>query len=340
MALSWTQALLEAAYRRGWLVRSVQGKVTFLLDQGLHIEQALLGTGLLTMSQYADLVQEQFGYTLQRLDQDAWTLAATSMPLPEGAAAAIDEQKVSAVLVSDPWIWKESAWFKRASNVLPVFRSDILRWLRHKEPVDFAMSAWWEALSQHEVTEARLLVHEGKGEVWLGSGTYPDPELALSREEVPALQAWLEVGFPQTAWTTTRIAGAESDIVEMVHTSRHHPLAGMTLWQTFLQEPKGVLAILSPDAWLERALQHLPDGGNHATLFTSAQLVRIRPLNDQDREAAHHAALTGCPLCWIEDAPSDHTWMRTLAQAGVPVHVIRSRQTAHGATWEAYTISL
>lgn len=340
MNQAWAQALLEAAYRRGWLVRSVQDKVLFLVGQGLHPEQALLGTGLLTMSQYADLVQEQFGYTLQRLDQDAWTLAVTGTSLPEEVAAGIDEQKVSALFVSDPWRWKEAAWFTRASNIVPVFRSDLLRWLRKSETVDFAMSAWWETLSRHEVHEARLLVHEGRGEVWLGSGAYPDPELRLSREEVPALQAWLEAGYPQIEWKTKRLPGVESDMIEMVHTQKHHPLTRMMGWQAFLQEPRGVLAVLSPDAWLEQALEHLPNAGNHATLFTSTQLVRVRPQSEQDREAAHHAALSGCPLCWIEDAPNDHAWMRSLAQAGIPVHVIRSRQTAHGATWEAYTISL
>lgn len=340
MTSSWTRAILEAAYRRGWLLRSVQSKVTFLLERGLHLEQALLGTGLLTMTQYAELVNELFGITLERLDQDRWTLAATTGELPEGVEAAINEDKKPALLVSDAWEWTDASWMKKGSAIIPVFRSDVLRWKRRIEPVDFAVSVWWEALTRHQATEARLSLEQGKGEVWLGADAHAEVDLELAREEVPALQAWFEAGYPTQEWVSKRIPGLESDTVEMVHKTNDHPLNHVHTWQAFLRESKGVMVCLSADAWLEQKLEHLLEARDHATLLAATGLVRVRPQSEQDREAAWHAALSGCALCWMEDAPHEHGWMRRLAQAGVPVRVVRSRPTAQGSTWEAYTISV
>ena len=340
MSPSWTNTILEAAYQRGWLLRSVQAKVLFLLERGLHLEQALLGTGLLTMTQYAELVQEGFQISIERLDLDRWTVAVSAQALPDGVCAAIDEHNKPALLVSDAWQWKHSAWFKSATQIVPVFRSDLLRWKRRTEPVDFAVSDWWEALSRHQATEARVSLEQGKGEVWIGSDARALPDLELSREEIPAVQTWFEAGFPSAEWTVRRLPGVESDTLEMVHTSNPHPLQKIALWKTFLQKPNGVLLFLAPDAWLEQKIQHLAEPADHASLLAATSLVRIRPQTDADREAASHAAMAGCPLCWIEEVAHEYAWIRTLAQAGVPVHVIRSRQTPHGSSWEAYTMTL
>lgn len=340
MISSWTNAILEAAYRRGWLLRSVQAKVAFLLERGLHIEQALLGTGLLTMMQYAEIVEELFQIKLERLDQDSLTLAVTAGRVPDGVEAALNEEKKPVMLVSDAWLWTEEAWYKKAPAVIPVFRSDLLRWKRRTEPVDFAVSVWFEALSRHQATEARLSLEQGKGEVWLGADAHAEPDLELVREEVPALQAWFEAGYPRKEWEVKRIPGVESDTIEMVHKTNDHPLSQMQTWQAFLRRPKGVLVCLSPDAWLEQKLEHLNEVREHAELLAATELVRVRPQTEQDREAAWHAALSGCPLCWIEDAPREHGWMRTLADAGVPVLVVRSRSTEHGGVWEAYSLHL
>ncbi|MDQ5919814.1 MAG: hypothetical protein QG668_541, partial [Patescibacteria group bacterium] len=52
-SLAPVKRLLEAAYTRGWLTSDAREKSVFLLEQGLHPEQVLIGTGLLTPSRYS-----------------------------------------------------------------------------------------------------------------------------------------------------------------------------------------------------------------------------------------------------------------------------------------------
>lgn len=338
MSRAWTETILEAAYQRGWLLRSVQEKLRFLIEGGLHVEQALLGTGLLTVSQYVELIQGAFGLTLGRLDQDRFTRAASKAELPDGVERATDEDGKAFLLVSDGWRWQDERWFKDKAPKLFVLRSDILRWKRTAGPVDLAVSPWWEALSKHRATEARIALERGKGEVWIGADAKASPGLELDREELPALQAWFEAGYPQREWRAKRLPGTESDVLEATHLANAHPLERLNVWRAFLSRPQGVMVCVAPDAWLEREIEHLPEPQAHAEHWTIGSLVRVRPQTEHDREVAWHAALSGAAICWIEDVPQELDWMRSLAQAGISVHVVRSRHTPHGTAWEGYRV--
>ncbi len=333
-------ALSDAAYRRGWLLRATEQKARFLIEQGLHPEQVLLGTGLLTLSQYAELVKAVFGLTLERLDQDRWSLRGVSGELPEGVEAAVSEEGEAGWLVSDPWEDVVSVWRTSVSGPMCfVFRSDLLRWRRRPEPTDFAVSAWWRTWQGVRATEARICVEQGVGHVWVGPDAEPAPMLALVKEEVPALQTWFEAGFPCQAWKGTRISGVEGDLLEVVAHEAAHPLARLVGWQEFLRQPRGVLLCLAPDAWLEARLASVQEVAQAQHLFEREDLQRIHPRDPQGRELASQAALAGISFCWIEDAPEETGWIRPLAQAGVPVLVVRRRETLHGSAWEAYHLS-
>lgn len=333
-------ALSDAAYRRGWLLRATERKVRFLIERGIHPEQALLGTGLLTLSQYVELVEGAFGLTLERLDQDRWSARGVSGELPEGVEAAVSEEGEAGWLVSDPWEDAVSVWRRTVSGPMYfVFRSDLLRWRRRSEPTDFAVSAWWRMWQGVGITEARICVEQGAGHVWVGPDAEPASTLALAKEEVPALQTWFEAGFPRQAWKGTRILGVEGDLLEVVAHEAAHPLARLAGWQEFLRKPRGILVCLAPDAWLEARLAAVPEVADPHHLFAHELLRRIHPRDPQGRELASQAALAGVSFCWMEDAPEETAWIRPLAQAGVPVLVVRRRETLHGSAWEAYHLS-
>ncbi len=339
-ALAPRFALADAAYRRGWLLHATEQKVRFLLERGLHPEQALLGTGLLTLSRYAELAEELFQVALRRLDQDRWVARAVTGELPEGVAAARSEEGEDVWFVSDPWEPAVEAWRKAVSEpVLPVFRSDLLRWRRRAEPTDFAVSAWWQAWRVPGATEARICLERGMGHVWIGPDAEAAPDLTVSQEEVPALQTWFEAGYPSQDWRAKRVPGIESDLLEVVAHEAPHPVARLAGWQSYLKKPHGVLLCLAPDAWLEARLMPVPEVSDGHELLLETDLRRIRPRDERAREAAAQAALAGIAFCWIEDAPQETAWIRPLAQAGVPVTVIRRRETLHGSAWEAYHLS-
>ncbi len=333
-------ALTDAAYRRGWLLRATEQKARFLLEQGLHTEQVLLGTGLLTLSQYAELVEERFQVRLGRLDQDRWSARAIADAVPEGIAAVTSEDGETAWLVSDAWEPAVAAWRKTVTEPMhAVFHSDLLRWRRRVGPTDFAVSAWWRAWQAQGATEARICLERGTGHVWVGPDAEAVPGLSVSKEELPALQAWFEAGYPSQDGRVKRLPGVESDLLQVVLHEAPHPLARLVGWQAYLKEPRGILLCLAPDAWLEARLTPVPEVSGGHELFTEAELRRIHPRDERAREAAAQAALAGIAFCWVEDAPQETAWIRPLAQAGVPITVVRRRETLHGSAWEAYHLS-
>ncbi len=339
-ALAPRFALTDAAYRRGWLLRATEQKARFLLEQGLHPEQVLLGTGLLTLAQYAELVEERFQVRLERVDQDRWTARAVAGAIPDGVAAATSEDGEPGWLVSDPWEPAIAHWRKAITEpVFPVFRSDLLRWSRQATPTDFAVSAWWRAWQARAATEARICLERGVGHVWVGPDAEPAADLTVSKEELPALQAWFEAGYPSRAGRVSRIPGVESDLLQVVMHEAPHPLARLVGWQAYLKEPRGVLLCLAPDAWLEARLTPVPEVSNGHELLAEAELRRVHPRDERTREAAAQAALAGVAFCWVEDAPEETAWIRPLAQAGVPITIVRRRETLHGSAWEAYHVS-
>lgn len=331
--------LLEAAYRRGWLRRSAQEKAAFLLEQGLHIEQVLLGMGLLTPSQYGELVAECFSVRLERLDQDRWLARGVDGTLPATVAAAQSEDEAAVWLIADAWEEPMQSGTERKEPAVYVLFSDLLRWRRRPEPTDFAVSDWWRAWRVAAATEARICVEQGAGMVWVGPDAEPATALSLAKEEVPALQTWFEVGYPQQAWQAKRIPGLEGDLLEVVARHEVHPVARLAGWQDFLKEPRGVLLCLAPDAWLEARLSVLPEASDPHSLFHQEGVQRVHPRAEPVREVAWQAALAGISFCWVEEAPQETAWIRALAQAGVPITVVRRRETLHGSAWEAYHLS-
>lgn len=336
MSFSWHATILDAAYGQGLLCRAAREKVAFLLERGLHMEQALVGTGLCTLGQYAELIDHCFHIKVERLDRDHLTIRATTQTLPDGVIAAETETGEKVLLVSDAWTDAHAPWGQKKERCIPVFFSDVLRFRRSKTVTDLAISSWWrmwQGVAQHE---AKLLLNGQTGQVWMGADGALAESLPLSSTELPAMQAWFEGGYPSFFWRTRRIQGVESDVLELVTKNVAHPVAKMEQWRGFMKKPNGVLVVFAPDAWMLHELEVIPALETHHDAFQAIDLRRIHPQTSEAREAALHAALAGALLCWVELVPEETRWMRVLADAGIRVTVIRRRETLHGSAWEAY----
>lgn len=339
-AFAWQRRVWQAAHERGWLASGLEPKLLWLLEQGLHLEQVLLGTGLLTATRYAELAEALWGFSLARLDQDRFARRAVAEPLPGNVAPAVTEDGQAVWLVADPWEEAVQPWLARSEPGVPVFRSDLLRWRRRPEASDLAVSAWWRVWQRSAATtEALLFLDRGQGAVTFGSTPAFQPDLACARAELPALQTWFEAGLPRQTWQARRLPRLEADAMQLVARHDGHPAAGFQGWQTFLERPQGILVCVAPDAWLRERLAPLRPAAALADLFSEGGLARVEPQTPAEREWAAQAALAGANLCWLEEAPGDLGWFRPLAKAGVRVTVVRARPTPHGTAWETYLLA-
>ncbi len=310
--LAWPRILLEAAHARGFLTRMAKERALLLIEEGLHPEQALLGTGLLTRSQYGELVKVCFQTNILSLD--------------------MSETHERSSLRADAWVSKD------ASLGVPVLRSDVERYFRRHDPLDLSVAWWLEKLAAHRVTEARIGLEQGQGVVLLGSEQRLEPTLTLSREEVPAVQAWLETGYGSKAWHASREEGLEGDWLTLVSRQENHPLTSRTTWKTWFARPQGMVFVIQPDAWLLHELSQLSVLQQQTPVFDAPRMTRVVSPNEQERELALHTVFAGCPVCWVDEDARVLQDARPLAKRGIPVRVIRRRPTCCGSAWELYTV--
>lgn len=335
---SWASQLAQAAYERGWLTSSARAKSLLLVDSGLHPEQVYIGLGLLSVEQYATCVHAEWGITIERLDAEAWSVVGsyTDFRAIEGE----NEAGERCLFRTDVWTRSERVPEAAEVAIKDVFLSDVLRWCRQSEPVDLSVSQWLEAWSTVQATEVRLGVEQHRGVVQAGvERTYLD-DGCIKPEEVPALQVWFEAGFGARDWASERMLGMESDWLVLVARHDRHPLTSMHAWRAFLQDPKGVLYLVDPDAWLRDRVKRLDALGEHSVLFQGTRPYRCEPLTPAEREVAMHGALAGAAICWIDEAGESSGHLRQLAGAGIPVTLVRGRATSHGVAWEVYTLSV
>ncbi len=332
--VAWAKRLMLAAYTRGLLTSVAQQKSLFLVEQGLHPEQVLIGTGLMTPSDYASCVEECFAVALTRLDIEAFTL---DQVIDEDTFLARDEQ--GSVLLCAVDAWTREICVPEQAALFPIFRSDSERFFRRKEVLDLCVARWFEMLEAQAATECRLGVLHEQGVVLLGSEEAPYAEGALEKEEVPAMQAWFEYGFGSRFWMTSRRPGLESDWIEASSKHTVHPLAKSALWKGFLEVPRGVLIAVHPDQWLLHRLEALPKASSSEEFFTD-DAHQVCPASPEEDELAWHAALQGKPLCWIDHEGGMLTRARLLASAGVPVTVVRRRAHSQGGAWEMYHVHI
>lgn len=326
--------LLEAAYTRGWLTSSAREKSIFLLEQGLHLEQVLIGTGLLTPSRYSACIEELYGRPLIRLDCEALVLEER---LSHAALRVRDESGVVTVYRADAWMSHERAKPRQQEQEQWTFFSDIQRFTRVKGSIDMCVAGWFEQLESRGVTEIRFGVQRGHGVALLGPEERLYSDGLVQKEEVPAMQLWFEYGFGSLFWDARRRPGVESDWMEASSRKAAHPLTKSVLWKTLFDRPQGVVVALEPDIWLTHRLEALPEATQKEQFFEEG-LHRIQPQSDEQEEWAWHAALQGKPLFWVDARGTMLARMRLLASAGVPVTVLRRRSHSGGSAWEMYTI--
>jgi hypothetical protein len=160
------------------------------------------------------------------------------------------------------------------------------------------------------------------------------PALSLRAMRVGQRSGWHVHVFP------AGIAPALQFVRQRQAGKRRHPADWSMVLDAFRESPVGLLVVVAPDAYVSRHyLAKFPviqEIDNWRSVPSDRPALYDADLED-GRELALHAALAGrATVALMARSASD--WWTPVADAGIPVRVIRSRLTALGPVWEAFHV--
>ncbi len=353
--------LLAVCQGEGWLTSKTVQKTRVLLEHGLHPEQALIGTGLITPDQYGEALTHVFDipYT-RRVTLPRSTRRAPRLDinwLSQQRAIIIDEDR-SALLVafadpSDTRAVKAVANAVQAhglelvpvvtlwSDIRPAYTpplaavSSVRRQLRHH--LDEASTSHLEIGSD---TRGWHLFHQGVQSLDAGLITHPPASasaltLHLLRHQGQSFADW-NISHEPTSHGAVLALRRPGD-----HVKERHPLNWSQAFEGFIRHPEGVLIVVSSEqdflqaraeqqGWLREKKE--------AHWRTQPDLPAIYPVDEeQGQEEAVHAALSGRPVVAYQKNPDMH-WAKQLQYAHIPVSILERHRVPNGMAWTSRSL--
>lgn len=332
-------ALLTTALRRGWLSERAATNVQSLVAHGIHPEQALVGTGLLHIDQYAELLSDASGlpfvqvpaesiHQLQDEDLHEHLHHTKAIPLVGGSnelllgfaephAHHMDalEQKLKDkntsmqkfVVSHADWKRNQEKTRKPVSTVRDLFLQAQQRGARHitiEEAPNATLVAWKRHTHTPEQWPASLL-----------------SELLALFRRTQEYQGWMI--DEQNHGGHRRL-----QLQRVSHQKQaDHPLDWSHALGQFFREPKGVLVVETGDTYILKKLAfRFVD--EDQTGEDEPGLYQIK--SEEQREDALHESLLGRPLVVIDTAK---LWTDRLSSSGVPLVCVTQSRHPEGIAW-------
>lgn len=353
--------LLAVCQGEGWITPKTVQKTRILLEHGLHPEQALIGTGLVTPDQYGEALthlfdipfarpaaRSKFVGSLPRLDRD-WLVKQRAVML---------DQDVSTLLVAfaDPSDVKAmkavtSAVQAHGLRLVPAVTlwSDIRP---TKEPLSATMRSIRRQLQHHLDHAATSHVEMGAdANGWhvshesvqcLDKDLIPHPPssssaltLHLLRQKESSFSDWSIVLHPTSHGAVLSLKR------QAKNASQAHPLEWSQIFEAFTQHPEGVLVFVSSGVdllqtqaeqygWLQKKeAVHWRTQPNIPAIYCAEE--------EAEQEEAMHAALSGRPVVAYQQT-SDLRWIEPLQHALVPISVLERHAVPNGMAWTSRSL--
>lgn len=342
------QRLIGTCQSQGWLSASAAERASSLCRQGLHPEQALLGTRLVNEDRYGEALSHVYGLPFIRVMAEPAERVRDLLPEPlqrEAMAMPLAlDQKELAVGYAEPSDAKQMKAIMRAGleqglRVKPfvILQSD---WRLHRPSkpwadvtVDRLERAITSAADAGQVHGFWIHANDRLANVFLGHTDHTLPSFAFPRAFLPALRLRLERRSVRSPWVVERTLNGLDQAVHVVRRESYedapHPTEWMDGWRAFLKQPIGMFVVVRPDAFIRRQItERFADG--------EADDTRRRPCwidarDERGRELALHAALLGRTT--VAFAKTDDAWWREVAQAGIPVRVLAATHLPRQVAW-------
>lgn len=344
--------LLAVCRAEGLLNAKTEKKVHTLLDQGLHPEQALIGTGLVPVNRYGEVVEQVFGVPFIRISRSSGVSNTLIDPeLLSKSRAVLVEHRPKAAIVA----------FADPSDKSAV--DFVQRGLREKDvALTLAVTLWSDLRSRgaasHSIGSRRRFlqrawdrsgVHAFELSHGLGRDVHVHaeardiPSFSLDSSHLSALALHLDrkqrgMSFDWDVNSTYLSHGVVlSGRRRRESFSSHHPLGWSKAFTMFFKQPRGVLVCVGMDALLKGFFRTQPI--SFADAFSSRR-AGSRPvmydLARADQEEVLHAVVAGRPILLVSSMVP--VWLSKVASIGLPVHVLERHVVPSGMSWSSYSL--
>lgn len=348
--------LLAMCQGEGWLTPKTVQKTRILLEHGLHPEQALIGTGLMTPDQYGEVLTHMFDipftrrailprstHRTPRLDAH-WLVEQRAIMIDEDVSTLLvafadpsDAKAIKAVasavqahgleLVPAVTLWSDI----RPTCTPPLVAiSSVRRQLQHR--LDQACTshleigsdahAWHISHQSVQSLDADLISHPPASASALN--------LHLSHHRKQALAGWNISHHPTSHGAVLTLRRQEDQGTQT------HPLDWSQAFEAFTQHANGVLIFVSSGQDLLRTRaeqQGWLREKEEAHWRTRPDLPAIYQVEEEEyQEEAVHAALSGRPVVAYQKTP-DVRWAEPLQYARIPVSILERHAVPNGMAW-------
>lgn len=349
--------LLAVCEGEGWVSPAVRTKVDIMIEHGLHPEQALIGTGVVSAEQYGEALSQLFDIPFV-CRTDASVRYANLIPeriLTDARAYVADRDASSALVAfadpSDPQALHaiDQALGRIGVTLVPAvtLSSDVSSMramapssaatLRRRLEAAFAQSGT-TSFECGQMNANWYTHHEGVHAC----------DRAWQKEYAPATSSALAMHLTRhmpTGWQVCHVPTSQGRIIrytrENASPADTHPLD----WSHVMQDNRrgGVRVIVHADQTTEKMLcDHFPVA-EEETHWRDPSAVRMdrpyvyRVREADEREMALHMALSGRPVLILQEEKNTD-WIRVLPPIGIPVSCLTRTVVPEGAAWTSHAL--
>ncbi len=321
--------LLALCQTEGFVSPRVRCKVEIMVAHGLHPEQALIGTGLLSPEQYGEALSHLFDLPfVRKQDTPDRSIGVLDLEtLSRVNAFVVDRDPTSALVAfCDP---SSPEALRMVDGALEHLQMTLVP----------AVTLWSDVRKKQTRASASAGTLRRRLETTLSTSgiALVDGEKMHARSVTSSLMLQLRRKMPE-GWNGKTVSTSHGHMIEWNPTSPYvpgaHPLEWSDAMRRFGQAKGGVQVVIRPD---DSAKKMLTDRWPQAEPGTHRQAGDESPClyhieHEHEQEEALHAALMGRTICVIQ-SQEEMAWLRPLSEVGIPVTCFRRHLLPEGAAW-------
>jgi len=339
------ECVLETARRDCLFSRADLSRVRSLGRNGLSLEQALVGTGLVPYAKYlaylgmasalpvvadpSPVSGSLLSYRMQ-LELQCLLLEETEQSAHIGFTNAdplllvrVREELPSAVSLI-AYVIPYHAYVKYAS-------------ILENEPVGKTAASFISQLfaeaDARNVFQLRIVSKNGKLIAYADGTDMHIGAPSLPAAILPAFAVRLRRLGKATGWHIETISGGFEPMIHLtrVKGSLKHAVEFSEAVQRFFDRPSGALIFIGTDAYIARHVLAKLSAPEGREALGSGRIACLPADTSEEQEFAVHAALSGRPVIAVTSSQED--WWKPISQSGMNIHLVKSMAHSDGRTW-------
>ncbi len=353
--------LLAICQGEGWIVPKAREKARILIEHGVHPEQALIGSGLISPDQYGEALTQLFDIPFVRVSPSTSSAlrgasVLNKQDLAQQGAQIIDQEgKTLLVAFTDPsdaTVIKQVAEMAQSHGLQLV--PAVMLWsdmrLKQSSPspavsIGSVRRRLYQALDEASASQIEIGTH---GDGWQVSHRSVESLPRVWQDLLPSASAALALHLhrhKRPSWEIRHARTSHGSSVELIRTGvmevHKHPLNWSTLFSSFLQKPSGMLIFINAHQEAEDYAKRHDWGVLDEEAYwrhDPAQPYLYSVDTAEQRELATHAVLSGRPVVARQsDAGVD--WLEALATTRIPISIIEQHRVPEGMAWTARRVN-